>query len=42
MLTEARPLVLRALMVSMPSIPASASSSTWVTRLSITAAEAPV
>jgi len=42
MLTWARPLELRALMVSMPSMPARASSSTWVMRLSITAAEAPV
>ncbi len=42
MLTCERPLVLRALIVSMPSMPASASSSTWVMRLSMTAAEAPV
>ena len=42
MLMLERPLRLLALMVSMPSMPASASSSTWVMRLSTTAAEAPV
>ncbi|MCW0450707.1 hypothetical protein NB706_003541 [Xanthomonas sacchari] len=40
-LMSATPLELRAWIVSMPSMPASASSSTWVMRLSTTAAEAP-
>lgn len=41
-LISEEPLRLRASMVSMPSMPASASSSTWVMRLSTTAADAPV
>ncbi len=42
MLMSELPLRLRASIVSMPSMPARASSSTWVMRLSTTAAEAPV
>ena len=41
MLMLERPLTLRDSMVSMPSVPASASSRTWVMRVSTTAAEAP-
>ncbi len=41
MLIDERPLRLRDSMVSMPSMPDSASSSTWVMRVSTTAAEAP-
>ena len=41
MLIDARPLTLRDSMVSMPSMPASASSRIWVMRVSTTAAEAP-
>ena len=38
---DARPLTLRDSMVSMPSMPASAASSTWVMRVSTTPADAP-
>ena len=41
MLIDERPLTLRDSIVSMPSMPDSASSSIWVTRVSTTAAEAP-
>ena len=39
--TDERPLTLRDCRVSTPSMPESESSSTWVTRVSTTAAEAP-
>ena len=41
MLTDERPLTLLDWIVSMPSMPDSASSSSWVTRVSTTAADAP-
>ena len=39
--TEERPLTLRDWIISIPSMPDSASSSTWVIRVSTTAADAP-